>query len=301
MGLKHLPWLGGFLLLLTGCAIASATESLSFSSSETTFLSQTVAQSTPSADTTSSSAHLLLGNPSDAKADVASPENYLMIKPEYALSYSRSKGIPNWVSWQLSQAWQGDAPRQNNFRSDTTLPTGWYRVTTTNYTYSGFDRGHMTASEDRTAIIEVNSATFLMTNILPQSPDNNRGPWAVLEEYCRTLVKQGNDLYIIAGGSGIGGTGENGTMSTLASGRITVPANTWKVVVVLPAGGGIGGINNNTRVIAVNMPNSQGIRTTDWRSFRTSVDQIEATTGYNFLSNVSEALQETLESKVDTQ
>jgi endonuclease G len=90
-------------------------------------------------------------------------------------------------------------------------------------------------------------------------------------------------------------------MSTLASGRITVPANTWKVVVVLPAGGGIGGINNNTRVIAVNMPNSQGIRTTDWRSFRTSVDQIEATTGYNFLSNVSEALQETLESKVDTQ
>ena len=294
MSVTRLPILGGLLLLLTGW-VGTAPEVPSSRAGDTT-----LAQST--APSTASSVHLLLGNPSNATTDVANAENYLMLKTDYALSYSRSKGIPNWVAWQLNQSWQGDAPRQNNFRSDTTLPTGWYRVTTTNYTYSGFDRGHMAPSEDHTATIESNSATFLMTNILPQSPDNNRGPWAALEEYCRTLARQGKELYIVSGGSGTGGTGEVGTATTLSSGRITVPANTWKVVVVLAQpGAGIESIDSNTRVIAVNVPNTQGIRTTDWRTYRTSVDQIEATTGYNFLSNVSEALQETLEAKVDTQ
>ena len=49
---------------------------------------------------TPSSVHLSLGNPSGADAN--NPNNYLMIKPQYALSYNRDKGIPNWVSWQLN-------------------------------------------------------------------------------------------------------------------------------------------------------------------------------------------------------
>ena len=41
-----------------------------------------------------------------------------------------------------------------------------------------------------------------MTNVLPQSPDNNRGPWVDLENYARDLVEDGYGLYIIAGGYG---------------------------------------------------------------------------------------------------
>lgn len=95
----------------------------------------------------SNTVHLVLGNPSNATTGNAN--NYLMVKLQYVLSYNRSKGIPNWVSWQLNASWLGNAPRQNNFRPDPTLPEGWYRVRPSDYTGSGYDKGHMTPSADR--------------------------------------------------------------------------------------------------------------------------------------------------------
>ena len=96
-----------------------------------------------------------------------------------------------------------------------------------------------------------------MTNMMPQAPDNNQGPWEVLESYCRTLVSQGDELYIIAGGTGIGGTGSNGgTTTTIANGHVTVPAQTWKVIIVLPQGtDDVSRVTTATRTIAVIMPN----------------------------------------------
>ena len=96
---------------------------------------------------TNTSIHLALGNPSNAKSSTTNADNYLMLKPQYALSYNKSKGIPNWVSWQLNQSWLGNAPRQNNFRPDDSLPEGWYRVRPSDYTGSGFDKGHMAPSD----------------------------------------------------------------------------------------------------------------------------------------------------------
>ncbi len=242
------------------------------------------------------SVHLKYGNPSNATTKVENPDNYLQIKPEYAMSYNRSKSIPNWVSWQLNSSWLGTAPRQDDFRPDPSLPTGWYRVKPTDYTNSGFDRGHLTSSEDRGVSIPANSATFLMTNIIPQSPDNNRGPWVQLETYCRDLVKQGKELYIVAGGSGEGGTGDKGLLTVLAGGKVVVPANTWKVILVLDAPGAA--VTASTRTIAVMMPNTQGIKLKRWQEYRTSVDEIEKI-GDNFFSEVPENIQSTIEAKID--
>ena len=96
----------------------------------------------------SASVHLALGNPSGATASVSNPDNYLMIKPQYALSYNRSKGTANWVSWELNKSWLGKVDRQNDFRSDETLPSGWERVTPSAYSGSGYDKGHIAPSGD---------------------------------------------------------------------------------------------------------------------------------------------------------
>ena len=236
--------------------------------------------------------HLALGNPSQATAEVEQPNNYLIRKPQYALSYNNSKGIPNWVSWHLDQSWLGNVERQDDFRPDDILPEGWTVVTPNDYTNSGYDRGHLIPAGDRTKTEIDNSATFYMTNVVPQKPGNNRGPWLDLENYCRELVEQGKELYMIAGGYG--------QQEAIAAGKISPPSHLWKVIVVLDQPGqGFPGITNNTRVIAVDMPNQQGIRTTDWQTFRVSVDSVESKTGYDFLAKVPAAVQQTLESGVD--
>jgi endonuclease G len=248
----------------------------------------------------SSSENLTMGNPSGAIADPYYYWNYLMVKTQYTLSYHRDRGTPNWVSWHLDPSWLGSTPRQDDFRSDATLPTGWYRVGSTAYSGSGFDRGHNCPSADRTYSVADNSATFLMTNMIPQAPTNNQQTWANLENYARTLVNQGNEVYIIMGSYGTGGTGSNGTFNTINSGRVTVPNRIWKVLLVLPQGSSdVSRVTTSTRVIAVNTPNTNSI-STSWGTYRTSVDAIESATGYNLLSALSSTLQSTLESKVDS-
>jgi endonuclease G len=244
--------------------------------------------------------NLLMGNPSGAVTDAINYQNnYLFNKTYYTMSYNRSRAEPNWVSWHIYSGDLGSTPRQDDFRADVTLPSGWYEVGATSYSGSGFDRGHNCPSADRTLTVAANSSTFLMDNMVPQAPQNNQQTWANMENYIRSLVTGGNEVYVIMGSYGTGGTGSAGTFSTIDAGRVTVPSNIWKVVVVLPNGNGdLSRVTTSTRVIAVNTPN---INTTnsDWKVYRTSVDAIEAATGYDILSNVPASIQSVIEAKVD--
>ncbi len=245
--------------------------------------------------------NMAMGNPSGATTNTANTSNYLMVKTQYALAYNNAKGTANWVSWHLSTAWKGTATRCDCFTGDGTLPSGYYKAVTSNYTNTGFDRGHMCPSDDRDGSATDNAATFLMTNIMPQAPNNNQITWAALETYCRTLITQGNELYIISGGKGTGGTGSlGGTTNTIANGAINVPNSFWKVIVVLPIGSSdVSRVSNSTRVIAVSMANNQTVNSQPWGFYRTSVDAIEAATGYDFLNNVPTSIQAVIEAAVD--
>lgn len=249
----------------------------------------------------SSSVHLTMGNPSNATEDVNQPTNYLMVKQGYALSYHRDRGIPNWTSWHLDSTWLGSAPRQNDFRNDPSLPSGWYQVQGTDYSGSGFDRGHMVPSADRTSTIPLNSETFFMTNMIPQAPQNNQQTWNNMEQDLRAIVGQGNELYIISGGAGTGGVGNNGAANTIAGGKVTVPNSTWKVAIVLPVGtNDVSRVTASTRTIAVIVPNRNDV-SSDWRTYRVSVDAVEALTGFDFFSNVEDSVENAIEGSVDNQ
>ncbi|WP_437592093.1 DNA/RNA non-specific endonuclease [Sorangium sp. So ce1000] len=243
------------------------------------------------------SPHLELGVPARTGARADASDDHLMIKPQYALSYNRSRNVANWVSWRLDAASFGDAPRyRGKFVADSALPDGWYRVQHDDYTGSGFDRGHMVRSEERTRTPDDNKATFLLTNILPQRHDLNAGPWLRLEEACQELAqKERRVLFLIAGGL----FDERERPAATIGKDVSVPDAFFKVAVVLEPGQGPEDIGPATRVIAVVMPNETGILDRGWGQYRTTVDEIERRAGYDLLTALPEAVQRTLEARID--
>jgi len=236
---------------------------------------------------------LLFGNPSGATADIANENNYLMVKPQYSLSYNRSKATPNWVAWRLDSSWIGTAQRQDDYRPDPALPPNWYHVGAGSYSGSGYQRGHMCPSGDRTRTVADNSATFLMTNFVPQTGPNNEGPWADFEIYCRTLAQSGSEIYIFSG--------PVGNAERIDSGRIVVPTITWKVVLILPNGNNdLHRVTRATRVFGIIVPNvPPPIQSTLWRQYRVTVDAVENLTGYNFFNQIPINTQTLIERKRD--
>ena len=244
--------------------------------------------------------NLLMGNPSFSEPITSCDTNFLMVKPQYTLSYNNKKRIPNWVSWHLCKADIGEADRNDNFRGDAEIPVGWVKVVPDYYAKSGFDKGHICPSADRTSSVENNSATFLMTNMVPQAPKNNRVTWNQLEAYSRKLVDAGKELYIVAGVYGKGGVGANGCAEYIGNG-VEVPKSLWKIIAIIPNGDNdLMRLANSARIVAVIIPNNQDCSVNPWYSYRVSVDSIETITGYDFFSNISDSIQFQIESKLDT-
>ena len=256
--------------------------------------------------------YLLPGNPETTGGlpNKADPNNYLVQRPQYTLSYNDSTKGPNWVAWQLNAQWFAGnvADNRSSFRPDPALDSAWNNNTGDSY-YSGvsyagyaetFARGHMAPNADMKAARTDNLATYYMSNILPQWQNkNNSGVWSSLERFSRKLVTEFNhELYIIAGGYGTltdpGGadvtftrTGTDGTDVT-----VTAPERLWKVIFILDQPGQalntVGGLDANgkqTRVIAVDFPN--GPVNAKWYDspYLVDVDTLETRTGYDFLSN----------------
>lgn len=256
----------------------------------------------PTTGTRPDNDNLLLGNPSGATSDPANTTNYLLIHPQYTTGYNAQRGIPVWTSWHVGRTdLTKAAPRQDDFRADPALPRQFYQVSPQSYSGSGFDKGHNCPSGDRTASLDDNSATFLMSNMVPQASQNNQQTWAHLEEYTRAQVTNGQEAYVVMGSYGRGGTGKNGPASTIDQGRVTVPARIWKVVVFLPEGtndlqriaAGQG------RVVAIDTPNDNSI-SPDWNQYLTSVDKIEAASGLDILSALPLGTQTQLQKVVDS-
>jgi endonuclease G len=248
--------------------------------------------------TNGDNSNLLFGNPSNATAAIVMSENYLIDLKYFVESYSSIRGTPNWVSWHLDETSTGSTGRLDNFGAFTGLPAGFYQVQSNSYSGSGFDRGHNCPSGDRTSSTEANSSTFLMTNMIPQAPNNNQKAWATLENYLRSEVQKGNEVYIIMGSYGKGGSGSIGSVETINNGQVTVPKRVWKVAVILTKGNGdLARVNADTRILAIDTPNENSIDA-DWTKYITTIDAIEKATNYNLLSALPIALQQTLQAKV---
>jgi DNA/RNA endonuclease G (NUC1) len=238
---------------------------------------------------------LQLGNPSSAVVNTNNHDHYLLQRAVESLDFSDNLGEPNWASWDLTAADQGSSGRNSTFYTDTNLPPNFYRVTSGDYTGSGYDRGHLCPSADRTDTTNDNKQVFFMSNIMPQTPDNNEGIWASFEDYCRSLSNSNYEMLILCGPSGFG------TSKINTNGPVYIPGYTWKIALAVPSGSGtaLSRVTNTTRVIAINVPNIAGIRSTPWTNFLSSASVIQTNTGFTFFTAVATNIAEVLRARVD--
>jgi DNA/RNA endonuclease G (NUC1) len=225
-------------------------------------------------------------------------DDFIVRHEQFTASYNPGRGTPNWVSYDLDAAHFGAEDRCDCFTMDPDLPSSFTHLSTADYTDAGafhgygIDRGHMVRSFDRTTGSLDNARTYLLSNVVPQAADMNQGPWANLENDLGDLARvQGREVYIVTGPAGNKGTLKD-------QGKIVIPTSTWKVALILPHDHGLADIIDyrDVEVIAVNMPNEPGIRNVDWNTYRTTVDSIEALTGYDLLALLPDEVEVAVES-----
>lgn len=234
------------------------------------------------------------GEPTDAD----NSDDLIVRHEQFTASYNPNRGGPNWVSYDLDAAHFGAEDRCDCFTMDPDLPAGLPQISTNDYTgagaFAGFgiDRGHLTRSFDRTTGALDNARTYLFSNVVPQTADMNQGPWALFENELGDQARfNDREVYVITGVAGNAGTLKN-------EGRVVIPVSTWKVAVIVPRDTGLADIRDyrDLQVIAVNMPNVPGIRNEPWQNYLTTVDAIEAASGYDLLALLPDDVENAVES-----
>lgn len=301
--MKRLLLLATLWLVALGCNRTPNAPPQTFDEAESKIPVAAIETPTNAAPT---SIHLALGNPSQAKADPADRTNFLMIKPQFALSYNDRLGTPNWVSYSLKRADMGRAPRPQSFAPDVDLPDGFHRVRAGDYFFNatGMTRGHMCPSSHRNNTPANSQATFVMTNMVPQTEELNGGAWEGLERYCRDLCfDEGKEMVIVCGPHGQGGTSHRGKILTVGNGRVIVPKQTWKVVLVFDGGGTrslLARVNAKSRLIAVVMPNNrEPTENVPWTKYIVPAADVESLTGLTFFSSVPADIIDPLKKQSD--
>ncbi len=230
--------------------------------------------------------------------DTNPADDFIVTYPYFTSSFSASRNIPNWVSYNIdAQYIAGPNDRCNCFTYDPGLPGTPY--TTADYTGAGafhgygIDRGHLARSFDRTAGALDNAHTFHFSNIIPQAADNNQGPWSRMEFYLGDKARfENKEVYIIAGATGSKGTVKN-------EGLITIPEYVWKVALIMNRDEGLADVDSTSdiEVIAAVMPNIPGIFNVDWNSYRVTVDSVEKLSGYDVLALLADPIEIAVESE----
>lgn len=193
-------------------------------------------------------------------------DKYVLKHDFYTLRYMPEHGQAQWVAYKLEgNETEGDNER-DNFRPDPKL--GKESPTPTDYTGSGYDRGHIAPAADFKFSKEAGLQCFYMSNMSPQAPELNRGIWKILEERVRVWARERNELYIVAGG-----VLEKGLKKIGKKVKISVPKYYYKVILDM-------GNKKNPEVICFLFKNEGGYD--PLRNYVVSMDEIEKRTGINF-------------------
>lgn len=196
------------------------------------------------------------------------------------LSFNKDLHIPNWVSWELTATEVAGAfPRKDNFRSDDNVAGSAEKW---DYSYSGYDRGHMAPAGDMKWSEKAMDESFYMTNMCPQAKTLNTGAWKRLEEKCRQWAEIDSAIIIVCGPILTDPIEE-----FIGDSRVAVPQRFFKVI--------LSPYVESPRGIGFIMPN--GKVTGGMQASAASIDEVERITGLDFFSSLPDEIENEVESQ----
>ena len=233
------------------------------------------------------------------------------VQRNYTLLYDPETYASFWVAYPLCKD-HLTTGRKDSWAYDPEVPTekqtnctgGAYGVSikSDNYTSQYYARGHQIPNADRNNVAAMQAQTYYMTNITPQIQFGfNGGIWSDLEGAVRNVAKNANcDTVYVVTGAAFKKVGSSETVKTITNTRdskvLPVPNYYWKVLLKVRRNGS--GEVTNASAIGFWLDHREYIGES-YTSYKTSVDQIEAWTGFDFFTNLSAALQTSAESNTN--
>ena len=184
----------------------------------------------------------------------------------YLTANDTAAKLPVWTSYTLTpQHALGCLPRTDAFATDQSLPAG-KRADPSDYAGTGSDKGHVAPDGDMSWDPQVETESFLMTNMMPQLPGLNRGIWKLLETAVRGwVVQRGHNMLVYAGP--IYSTAD----PVIGANHVVVPHAFYKIVV-----------DGTTGEVAGFLFPQTGNQGNDLTRVRATVAQIQQQTGVDF-------------------
>lgn len=204
----------------------------------------------------------------------------------YTLLYDTLYRQAAWVAYILTNE---DVTAKRVKRHDRFLPDpqvverGYPYARTSAYSGSGYDRGHLCPSADRTAEQTANDCTFLLSNISPQRPALNRGVWKNLEEQIRRWATRYDTVYVVTGGV------LSGNLKRIGQG-VGVPEIFYKAVMTR--------IGGELHSIGFLIPNTDNYPC-GYEDYAVSIDSLESVAHLDMFHSLPDNLEVTIESSTD--
>ena len=193
----------------------------------------------------------------------------------YVLEHSPSRKTAYWSAEHLigsQQTFKGD--RKNAFKTDPDLPKS-EAAKPSDYTGTGYDRGHMSPVGDMYADPKAMLESFYMSNMVPQIPENNENGWRLLEQFVKELSQARGELYVITGPIYFG------SIKYIGKSKVAIPTYLYKIVYDPKTNATMSFIFPNKPITQNDIPN--GI---------TTLAKIEAGTHIKFFPNIKSPVVE---------
>lgn len=199
----------------------------------------------------------------------------------YTLSYNADYKTSQWVAWELTRKeTKGKEGRTDKFLPDPDVLGA--KAYTSDYTKSGYDRGHMAPAADMKWSRQAMEESFFMSNICPQNPNLNRGDWNDLEEKSRQWAKKYGAVYIACGP-----IYDTKRPKRIGNNKIAVPDAFYKVILIND--------KKNPKAIGFIFPNKAGHKPLN--KYIVTVDSVEIRTNIDFFPTLPDEIENRIEAE----